>query len=64
MFWVGLVFVALGYPIVSLPDWAHSIVHDTGFFLLILAGLGLTMSATGKLYEHVQRLDARGSERA
>jgi hypothetical protein len=59
IFWVGLVFVLLGYPIVSLPDWVHSILRDVGFFLLVLAGMGLTMSTTGKLYEYAQRLEGR-----
>ena len=55
--WFGVALFALGFPVVNLPEWAQRVLGDSGYALLMLSALGLAMSATGKLYEHLQRIE-------
>jgi hypothetical protein len=58
--WVGVALFGLGLPPFIAVSWLRSCLTTIGFSMLMLALLGLAMSAAGKLYKQVQSLEREG----
>lgn len=58
--WLGVILFSLGLlRLFSLPAWCHHLLATIGFTMLMWSMLALAMTVTGKLYEHVQRTEAK-----
>ncbi len=62
--WFGVGFFSLGLlRILPLSPLSNRILLDMGFLILMWSFIATAMTIIGKLYEHVQKLEARHDKR-